>query len=102
VARRYLTPNPENASLADLHAAQRVENKETYRRCIVVIMPRTGSSRDQVMKVFDFSESAVKKIVRAFNRYGIDGLIAKKRAGREPNKLRKPYQKTIWPVEYYA
>jgi transposase len=36
------------------------------------------------MAAFDLSESAVKKIVRAFNLYGIDGLIAKKRTGRKP------------------
>lgn len=36
------------------------------------------------MAAFDLSESAVKKIVRAFNSYGIDGLIAKKRTGRKP------------------
>ena len=33
---------------------------------------------------FDLSESAVKKIVRAFNLYGIDGLVARKRTGRKP------------------
>ena len=29
-------------------------------------------------------KSAVKKIVRAFNFYGIDGLVAKRRPGRTP------------------
>lgn len=84
MAQRYLTPNAENASLSDLHATQRAGNKETYRRCIVVIMLLTGSPREQVMKVFDLSESAVKNIVRAFNLYGVDGLIAKRRTGRKP------------------
>jgi transposase len=84
VAQRHLIPNPENASLSDLHAAMRAGNKETYRRCSVIIMLLTGSSRQQVMKVFDLSESAVKKIARAFNLYGVDGLIAKKRTGRKP------------------
>ena len=36
------------------------------------------------MRAFDLSESAVKKIVRAFNLYGIDGLVAGKRTGRKP------------------
>jgi len=35
------------------------------------------------MRGFDLSESGVKKIVRAFNSYGVDGLIAKKRSGRK-------------------
>jgi transposase len=84
VAQRLAVPNPENSSLSDLHAAMRAGNKETYRRCSAIIMLLTGSSRRQVMKVFDLSESAVKKIVRAFNLYGVDGLVAKKRPGRTP------------------
>ena len=84
MAQKQLIPNPENASLADLHAAMRAGNKETYRRCIVIIMLLTGSSQDQAMRAFDLCESAIKKIVRAFNLYGVDGLIAKKRTGRKP------------------
>jgi transposase len=34
------------------------------------------------MAAFDLSESAVKKIITAFNRCGIDGIVAKKRPGR--------------------
>ncbi|HUJ67903.1 MAG TPA: IS630 family transposase [Syntrophorhabdales bacterium] len=76
-------PNPENASLADLYATQRAgRNGETYRRITVIILLLTGSSREQVMRGFDLSESAVRKIVKAFNAYSIDGLIAKKRSGR--------------------
>jgi transposase len=84
VAQRYLTPNPENASLADLYATQRAETRETNRRCTVIILLLTGSSREQAMRAFDLSESAVKKIIKAFNSYGVDGLIAKKRPGRTP------------------
>ena len=79
-----MTPNPENASLADLQAAQTAGNKETHRRCLVIIMLLTDISREQVMKVCDLSESAVRKIITAFNSYGVDGLIAKKRTGRIP------------------
>jgi len=84
VARRYLTPNPENASLADLYATQRAGNRETNRRCTVIILLLTGSSREQAKRAFDLSDSAVRKIIRAFNSYGIDGLVAKKRPGRTP------------------
>lgn len=80
--RALLTPNPENASLAELHAVMKAGNKETYRRCMVIIMLRTGSPREQVMEVLDLSEGGVKKIVRAFNAYGADGCVAKKRPGR--------------------
>lgn len=83
MAPRILAPHPENASLADLYAAQRAgKNRETYRRCTVIILLLTGSTRQQAMAAFDLSESAVKKIITAFNRYGIDGLVAKKRPGR--------------------
>ncbi len=84
MAQRYLTPNPENAALSDLRAAQRAGNRETSQRCLVIIMLLTGSSREQVREVFDISESAVRKIIIAFNAYGVDGVIAKKRTGRKP------------------
>jgi transposase len=96
VAQRYITPHPENASLSDLRAAQRAGNKETYQRCLVIIMLLTGSDREQVMEVFDISESAVKKIITAFNSYGSDGLIAKKRTGLEEFEEPGRAQRTYW------
>ena len=84
MARALVIPNPENASLADLYATQRAGNRETSRRCTVIILLLTGSSREQAMAAFDLCESAVKKIVKAFNLYGIDGLIAKRKPGRAP------------------
>ena len=83
MAQRYLTPNGENASLADLQAVRKAGNKETDRRCLVIIMLLTGSPREQAMKVLVLSESAIKKIIRAFNAYGVDGLVAKRRTGRK-------------------
>ena len=82
MAQRYLIPNAENASLVDLRAVQRAGNRETNQRCLVIIMLLTGCKREQVMEVFDISESAIRKIVKAFNAYGTDGLVAKKRPGR--------------------
>lgn len=79
MAQRYLIPNAENTSLADLRAVQRAGNRETNQRCLVIIMLLTGCTREQVMEVFDISESAIRKIVKAFNAYGADGLVAKKR-----------------------
>jgi transposase len=84
MARALLVPNPENASLISLQAAMRAGNKETYRRCLVIIMLLTGSSRDQIVRAFDMCESSIQKIIRAFNTYGVDGLVAKKRTGRTP------------------
>jgi transposase len=42
------------------------------------------SSREQVMKTVELGDSAIRKIIRAFKLYGIDGLVAKKRPGRTP------------------
>jgi transposase len=83
VVSRHVFPNPENASLSDLQAARRAGNRETDRRCLVIIMLLVGSSREQVRKTVELSDSAVRKIVTAFNHYGVDGLIAKKRPGRK-------------------
>jgi transposase len=63
---------------------RRVGNRETDRRCLVIIMLLIGSSREQVMKTVELSDSAIRKIIRAFNAYGPDGLVAKKRTGRTP------------------
>ena len=84
MAPRYVAPNPENASLPDLQAARKAGNRETDRRCLVIIMLLVGSSREQVMKTVELSDSAIRKVIRAFNSYGVDGLIAKKRPGRTP------------------
>jgi transposase len=82
MARKTLAPNPENASLADLQAARKAGNRETDRRCLVIIMLLVGSTREQVMKTVELTDSEIRKIIRAFNLYGVDGLIAKKRPGR--------------------
>jgi len=50
----------------------------------VVIMLLVGSTREQVMKTVELTDSEIRKIVRAFNLYGVDGLVAKKRPGRTP------------------
>ena len=50
----------------------------------MVIMLLVGSTREQVMKTVELTDSEIRKIVRAFNLYGVDGLIAKKRPGRTP------------------
>jgi transposase len=95
VARTLITPDPENASLADLQAAMRAGNKETYRRCLVIIMLLTGSSRDQIVRAFDMCESSIQKIIGAFNAFGIDGLIARKRAGRTPSFTKEQKEQII-------
>ncbi len=99
MAQRYLRPNPENASLADLRATLRAGNRETNQRCLVIIMLLTGSTREQVMEVFAITESAIKKIVTAFNAYGIDGCIAKKRTGRKPIISREQKEEIIEEFE---
>jgi transposase len=79
-------PNPENASLSDLHDAIRAGSYETHRRCMAIIMLITGSTRKQVCRAMEVCDSALRKWVRAFNRAGIDGLIGAKRPGA-PRKI---------------
>jgi len=50
----------------------------------VIIMLLVGSTREQVMKTVELTDDAIRKIIRAFNLYGVDGLIARKRPGRAP------------------
>lgn len=86
MAQRLAQPNPENASLGDLHAAIRAGSYETQRRCMALIMLITGVGREQTCRAMETCESALRKWVRAFNLQGIDGLIVKKRPGA-PRKI---------------
>ena len=50
MARPLAQPNPENASLSDLHAAVRAGSYETERRCMAIVMLITGIERQQVCR----------------------------------------------------
>jgi len=86
MARPLAQPNPENASLADLHAAIRAGSYETQRRCMVIVMLITGIERKQVCRAMESCDSAVRKWIRGFNERGIDALIVRKRPGA-PRKI---------------
>lgn len=51
------------------------------RRYLVIMMLLKGSPRKKMIKVADLSKSAIKKIIRAFNAYGADGLVARRWPG---------------------
>lgn len=113
MAQRYRTPNPENASLADLQAVRKAGNKETDRRCLVIIMLLTGSTREQVGEVLELGESAIQKIVRAFNTYGADGLVALETNGKKeayfratergyPRRIRRPWTRPKDVLDSYC
>jgi transposase len=82
MARRLLTPNPENATIPALKATARVGSSETAVRCTAIQMLLSDVSRAQVCKALVVTERALRKWVNAFNEQGIDGLIAQKRPGR--------------------
>lgn len=86
MARALIKPNPENASLAQLHKTIRCGSYETQRRCMAIIMIISGSSREQTQRAMQASSSALRKWIRDFNDSGIDGLIVKKRCGA-PRKI---------------
>jgi len=82
MARRLLRPNPENGSIHELKEAARVGSMETTWRCTAIQMLVTGVNRAQVCQSLLISERALRKWIKLFNEYGVDGLIAKKRPGR--------------------
>ena len=82
MAQRLLTPNPENASLLDLKALARVGSSETALRCTAIQMLIAGISREQLCQALLVTARAVRKWINAFNRCGVEGLIANKRPGR--------------------
>jgi transposase len=86
MARTLTLPNPENASLSELHAAIRAGSYETQRRCVAILMLISGSTREQAGRAMQASSSALRKWVCAFNQCGIDGLVVKPRAGA-PRKI---------------
>ena len=82
MAQRLLTPNPENASLLELKELARVGSSETALRCTAIQMLIVGIGREQVCQALLVTDRAVRKWINAFNRRGVDGLIANKRPGR--------------------
>ena len=86
MARTFLKPNPENASVYELREASRVGTFETATRCTAIQFLILGSSREQVCKALLVSVRSLQNWIKAFNERGIDGLITRKRTGR-PRKI---------------
>ena len=86
MARTFLKPNPENASVYELREASRVGTFETATRCTAIQFLILGSSREQVCKALLISVRSLQNWIKAFNERGIDGLITRKRTGR-PRKI---------------
>ena len=82
MAQRLLTPNPQNASILELKEVGRVGSSETALRCTAMQMLIVGISREQLCRALLVTERALRKWINAFNRSGVDGLIANKRPGR--------------------
>lgn len=82
MARRLLTPHPENATVQALKLLGRVGASETSVRCTAIQMLLSGISRVQVCASLLVTERALRKWINAFNDRGIDGLIVQKRPGR--------------------
>lgn len=82
MARPTIEPNPENASIHELKEAARVGTPETSTRCVAIQMLIIGISREQVCQALLVSARTILKWIHAFNKHGVDGLIANKRPGR--------------------
>jgi transposase len=82
MARALLKPNPENASIHELREAGRVGSPETSTRCTAIQLLVTGVEREQVCTALLVNERSLVRWIKAFNEYGVDGLIVRKRSGR--------------------
>ena len=89
MARKHEELNFENSSLQELQQLHRnAKSKITQRRCMAIMMLLTGSSQEQVCKIFEAEERSIRNWAFAYNECGVDGLIAKKRPGA-PRKITK-------------
>lgn len=97
MAQPLILPNPENATLAELHTAAAAGSVATAKRCLAIIMLLTGSPREQVLRAAEASEASVRRWVQAFNARGIDGLIVHRpgRPRRIPPQMVEPLRATI-------
>jgi len=112
--QKKIHPNAENTSIHDLRAAFRAGSTETQTRIMAIIMLLTGIDREQVCAALLVGERTVRKLIAAFNKSGIDGLIVKKRSGA-PRKISAAYaeklvldieqpesaQRTFWTVKSF-
>ena len=82
MARRLLTPNPENASIHALKQTTRVGSNETALRCTAIQFLIAGVTREQVCHALEVTNRSLRKWINVFNQRGLDGLIVRKRPGR--------------------
>jgi len=82
MARARLEPNADNETISELKETGRVGSSETALRCTAIQFLLAGTSRQQVCDALEVTERALRKWINAFNCYGVDGLVAKKRPGR--------------------
>lgn len=82
MARPLLQPQAHNATIHELKEAARVGSSETALRCPAFQMLVVGINREQVCQALLVTNRALRKWINAFNKSGVDGLIARKRPGR--------------------
>ena len=99
MARPRLEPNAENATIGELKETGRVGSSETALRFTAIQFLLAGTSREQVCDALEVTERALRKWIKVFNCYGIDGLIAKKRPGRTRILSGEQAQELVAPIE---
>lgn len=94
MARKQITANAENVSLAELElAAQVAPTQKAHNRYRAIIALLMGFEREAVAKLFGVHPTSVRRWIERFNRQGIDGLIDHKASGRPP---KIPPEKHSW------
>ena len=76
-----LKPDPENVSIHELREAGRAGSPETSTRCTEIQFLVTGVAREHVCTALLVNERSLVRWIKAFNKYGVDGLIVRKRSG---------------------
>ena len=85
MARRPISVNFENCSLAELEtAASAAVSKRSHNRLMAMRALALGIDPGQVAALYLVSRRGLSRWINQFNEQGIDGLIERSRTGRPP------------------
>ena len=94
-----VTPNGENATLAELEVAmEAAPNKRSYVRLAAIRALLMGVPRSQVCRLYHRSDRLLRLWIEMFNRGGIDALASKPRTGRPPKVKWERLRDLLIPV----
>ena len=88
VCVKFIPPNPENVSLAELKSVERkAGTKHAFRRLLAIRLLLSGWERPQVLEVAGCDGSTLRRWVVRFNRFGVEGLTHDEERPGCPTKI---------------